>query len=187
MSRHTKIVATLGPASNTPEILEAMIRAGVNVVRMNFSHGTPEDHMARAQMVRDAAARIGQPIGILGDLQGPKIRVGKFENGKITLETGDKFILDARCTMGNQERVGLDYKDLPKDVTAGAVLLLARGRELRCPEGQAFVGALASVEGRRLLYCEEVRGRPRPAACLSLRCPAHPAPDSRLAAKRFPF
>ena len=128
MSRHTKIVATLGPASNTPEVLEAMIRAGVNVVRMNFSHGTPQDHMARAKMVRDAAARVGQPIGILGDLQGPKIRVGKFENSKITLETGDKFILDARCTMGNQERVGLDYKDLPKDVTAGAVLLLDDGR-----------------------------------------------------------
>ena len=84
MSRHTKIVATLGPSSNSPEVLESLLRAGVNVVRMNFSHGTPEDHMNRAKMVREAAERVGQPVGILGDLQGPKIRVGKFENGKIT-------------------------------------------------------------------------------------------------------
>ena len=128
MSRHTKIVATLGPASNTPEVLEALIRAGVNVVRMNFSHGTAEDHANRARMVREAAARVGCPVGILGDLQGPKIRIGKFENSKITLENGAKFVLDAKCTLGNQERVGLDYKDLPKDVSAGSVLLLDDGR-----------------------------------------------------------
>jgi pyruvate kinase len=128
MSRHTKIVATLGPSSNSPEVLESLLRAGVNVVRMNFSHGTPEDHMNRAKMVREAAERVGQPVGILGDLQGPKIRVGKFENGKITLETGAGFILDAKCELGNQERVGLDYKDLPRDVTSGSVLLLDDGR-----------------------------------------------------------
>ena len=128
MSRHTKIVATLGPASSTPEVLEALLRAGVNVVRMNFSHGTLEDHLSRARMVREAAAKIGQPVGILGDLQGPKIRVGKFENGKVTLETGARFILDAKCELGNQQRVGLDYKDLPKDVGPGSVLLLDDGR-----------------------------------------------------------
>ena len=128
MSRHTKIVATLGPASSTPEVLERMVQAGVDVVRMNFSHGTPEDHKARADGIRAAAAKLGRTVGILGDLQGPKIRVGKFEGGKITLAVGDSFILDAACPLGNQERVGLDYKDLPKDVVSGDILLLDDGR-----------------------------------------------------------
>jgi len=128
MSRHTKIVATLGPASSTPEVLERMVQAGVDVVRMNFSHGTADDHKARAEGIRAAAAKFGRTVGILGDLQGPKIRVGKFESGKITLAIGDTFILDAQCTLGNQERVGLDYKDLPKDVVNGDILLLDDGR-----------------------------------------------------------
>jgi len=128
MSRHTKIVATLGPASSTPEILDRMVLAGIDVVRMNFSHGTADDHRARAEGIRAAAARHGRTVGILGDLQGPKIRVGKFEEGKITLVPGEKFILDAQCPMGNQERVGLDYKDLPKDVVNGDILLLDDGR-----------------------------------------------------------
>jgi pyruvate kinase len=128
MSRHTKIVATIGPASSSPEVLEAMIRAGVNVVRMNFSHGTSDDHIKRVQMVRQAATRVGSPVGVLGDLQGPKIRVGKFADGKVTLEVGAKFILDSRCELGDQNRAGLDYKDLPKDVSAGSVLLLDDGR-----------------------------------------------------------
>ncbi|MCB4360638.1 pyruvate kinase [Quatrionicoccus australiensis] len=128
MSRHTKIVATLGPASSTPEVLERMVQAGVDVVRMNFSHGTADDHKARAEGIRAAAAKYGRTVGILGDLQGPKIRVGKFDGGKITLVIGDSFILDAQCTLGNQERVGLDYKDLPKDVVNGDILLLDDGR-----------------------------------------------------------
>ncbi|HLO64828.1 MAG TPA: pyruvate kinase [Azonexus sp.] len=128
MSRHTKIVATLGPASSTPEVLERMVQAGIDVVRMNFSHGTAEDHKARADAIRTAAARFGRTVGILGDLQGPKIRVGKFDGNKITLAIGDNFILDAACTLGNQERVGLDYKDLPKDVVTGDILLLDDGR-----------------------------------------------------------
>ncbi len=128
MTRHTKIVATLGPASNAPESLEKLLRAGVDVVRLNFSHGKAEDHIALANTVREIAAKLGRPVGILADLQGPKIRVGKFENGKITLEANDRFILDARCELGNQERVGLDYKDLPKDVSAGNTLLLDDGR-----------------------------------------------------------
>ena len=128
MTRHTKIVATLGPASNAPESLEKLLRAGVDVVRLNFSHGKAEDHIALANTVREIAAKLGRPVGILADLQGPKIRVGKFENGKITLETNDRFILDARCELGNQERVGLDYKDLLKDVSAGNTLLLDDGR-----------------------------------------------------------
>ena len=128
MTRHTKIVATLGPASRDPQVLETLIRAGVDVVRLNFSHGKAEDHIALAASVRKIAAQVGRPVGILADLQGPKIRVGKFAEGKITLETGDHFILDAKCELGNQERVGLDYKDLPKDVSSGNVLLLDDGR-----------------------------------------------------------
>ena len=128
MSCHTKIVVTLGPASNSPEVLETLIRAGVDVVRLNFSHGKSDDHIALAASVRQIAARVGRPVGILVDLQGPKIRVGKFEEGKIVLENGDNFILDAKCEMGNQERVGLDYKNLPNDLSAGNILLLDDGR-----------------------------------------------------------
>ncbi|MGQ5522575.1 pyruvate kinase [Chitinimonas sp. PSY-7] len=128
MQRSTKIVATLGPATNDPEILTRILAAGVNVVRLNFSHGKPEDHIGRAQMVRDAADRLGVSVAIMVDLQGPKIRVGKFEKNKVTLEPGQLFILDAACEMGNSERVGLDYKELPRDVSAGSVLLLDDGR-----------------------------------------------------------
>ncbi len=128
MLRRTKIVATLGPASSDPKVLEEMIRAGVDVVRMNFSHGTAQDHISRVDMVRAAAGRCGRTVGILVDLQGPKIRVRKFENGKIELNEGDTFILDASWDlMGNQERVGLDYKELPNDVSKGSVLLLNDG------------------------------------------------------------
>lgn len=128
MQRHTKIVATLGPASSNPDVLEKMVLAGVDVVRMNFSHGKPEDHATRAAAVRAAAVKARRSVGILADLQGPKIRVGKFEQSPITLEAGSQFILDAQCTLGNQERVGLDYRDLPKDVKARDVLLLDDGR-----------------------------------------------------------
>jgi len=128
MLRRTKIVATLGPASSDQKILEKMIRAGVDLVRMNFSHGTAADHVKRAETVRAAAAAVGRTVGILADLQGPKIRVGKFENDKIILKKGDTFILDAGWNKpGNQERVGLDYKELPNDVKKGAVLLLNDG------------------------------------------------------------
>ncbi len=126
--RATKIVATLGPASSSPEVLEAMIRAGVDVVRMNFSHGKAEDHIARAQLVRDVAAKAGKEVAIMADLQGPKIRVGKFEAGKVMLENGQRFVLDAaRTEPGNAEIVGLDYKDLPRDVRPGDTLLLNDG------------------------------------------------------------
>jgi pyruvate kinase len=105
-----------------------MVHAGVDVVRMNFSHGKAEDHIARASAIREASARTGRPVGILADLQGPKIRVGKFEGGRVTLTGDAPFILDARCESGNAQRVGLDYKDLPKDVKPGDVLLLDDGR-----------------------------------------------------------
>ncbi len=105
-----------------------MIMAGVNVVRLNFSHGSAEEHIKRAEIVRAIAAKLNRPIGVLCDLQGPKIRIGKFEFGKITLKTGDLFILDADCELGNQDHVGLDYKTLPQEVNEDVVLLLDDGR-----------------------------------------------------------
>jgi pyruvate kinase len=126
--RATKIVATLGPASSSPEVMEAMIRAGVDVVRLNFSHGKAQDHIDRATMVREAGQRAGKEVAIMADLQGPKIRVGKFENNKVMLENGQRFVLDAsRTEPGNGEIVGLDYKDLPRDVKPGDMLLLNDG------------------------------------------------------------
>jgi pyruvate kinase len=127
MRRATKIVSTIGPASSDIETLTRMIKAGVDVVRLNFSHGKAQDHIDRANLVRQAAANCGREIAIMADLQGPKIRVGKFENGKINLENGQKFVLDAACQLGNQEQVGLDYKELPRDLRAGDILLLNDG------------------------------------------------------------
>jgi pyruvate kinase len=127
MQRATKIVATLGPASSTQDVLNRMLAAGVDVVRLNFSHGAAADHEERARLVRDAARSLGREVAIMADLQGPKIRVGKFANGKVTLKTGQRFILDADCELGNEERVGLDYKELPRDVAPGDVLLLNDG------------------------------------------------------------
>jgi pyruvate kinase len=126
--RATKIVATLGPASSSPEVLERMLRAGVNVVRVNFSHGTAEEHSAVVASVREIADRIGQSVGVLADLQGPKIRIGKFAEGKIQLEVGDHFVFDIDCELGNQQRVGLDYPELVNDVSVGDTLLLNDGR-----------------------------------------------------------
>lgn len=128
MPRQTKIVATLGPASSDPQVLERMIRAGVDVVRLNFSHGKAEDHINRARLVREVARGVGKTVAIMADLQGPKIRVGKFEQGRIQLENGQPFVLDAGLKeLGNQDRVGLDYKELPRDVKPGDTLLLNDG------------------------------------------------------------
>ena len=127
MLRGTKIVATIGPASSDLATLKAMLQAGVNVVRLNFSHGKARDHIDRAELVRQAAQECGVEVAIMADLQGPKIRIGKFEHNRIQIENGDKFILDADCELGNQERVGLDYKALPRDVKPADVLLLNDG------------------------------------------------------------
>ncbi|HEY2336319.1 MAG TPA: pyruvate kinase [Burkholderiales bacterium] len=126
--RSTKIVATLGPASSDAAVLERMIHAGVDVVRLNFSHGTAEDHLGRAKLVKELASKTGRTVAILCDLQGPKIRVGKFKDGKVNLEKGQKFVLDATTEVGDAQRVGLDYKELPRDVHPGAVLLLDDGK-----------------------------------------------------------
>ena len=126
--RKTKIVATLGPASSSEDILDRMVAAGVDVVRLNFSHGSAEEHIQRAEMVREIARRRRRPVGVLCDLQGPKIRIGRFVHDQIRLSPGDHFILDANCALGNQERVGLDYPTLPDEVEPGATLLLDDGR-----------------------------------------------------------
>src|SRR3989440_1317243 len=128
MLRSTKIVATLGPSSSEPAILETMIRAGVDVVRLNFSHGAAQDHERRADLVRQLSSKVGRTVAIMCDLQGPKIRVGKFKEGKVSLEKGQAFVLDAGVEMGDGRRAGLDYKELPRDVDAGAVLLLDDGK-----------------------------------------------------------
>lgn len=130
MLRRTKIVSTLGPASESEEVLEKLILAGVNVVRLNFSHGSPEDHKNRAEAVRRLAAKHNRYVAVLGDLQGPKIRISRFAEGPIKLAIGDKFILDAALDRdaGNQERVGIDYKELPGDCKPGDKLLLDDGR-----------------------------------------------------------
>jgi pyruvate kinase len=128
MGRSTKIVATLGPASSDSATLERMFLAGVDVVRMNFSHGTAADHERRAELVREACRKTGRTVGIMADLQGPKIRIGKFKEGRVTLNSGDAFVLDADCELGGDARVGLDYKELPRDVRPGDVLLLDDGK-----------------------------------------------------------
>jgi len=127
MHRGTKIVATLGPASSTRDVLTRMLAAGVDVVRLNFSHGVAADHQERARVVREAAHSLGREVAIMADLQGPKIRIGKLADGKVTLKAGQEYVLDADCELGNQERVGLDYKELPRDVAPGAILLLDDG------------------------------------------------------------
>jgi pyruvate kinase len=128
MQRSTKIVATLGPASSSLERLTELVAAGVDVVRLNFSHGTPEDHKKRVDILRAAAQAAGRTVGVMADLQGPKIRIGKFAAGPVKIQAGQQFILDADCKLGDASRVGLDYPELIDDVAAGDVLLLDDGR-----------------------------------------------------------
>lgn len=129
MPRRTKIVATLGPATDKAGVLEAMIQAGLDVARVNFSHGTADDHRRRVQTVRETAARLGRDVGVLGDLQGPKIRIGGFVDGPVQLEDGQIFTLDADLpdTAGTTASVGITYKALPHDVVPGDILLLNDG------------------------------------------------------------
>ncbi len=148
MLRRTKIVATLGPASSDPKVLERMIQAGVDVIRINFAHGTKEEHLEIIELTRSLARSSGHTIGVLADLQGPKIRIGRFEDGNVSLETGDPFILDADCDLGNQERVGLDYKELPNDVEPGVTLMLDDGR---------IVLNVSKVKGNQI-YCTVEQG-----------------------------
>jgi pyruvate kinase len=128
--RRTKIVATLGPATDDPKVIGKLIDAGLDVARLNFSHGTHEVHVNRARVVRESAEARGRTVGVLVDLQGPKIRVGKFKEGGVVLEEGVTFIIDTDFPLdgGTVERVGTTYKTLPQDVVPGSILLLDDGR-----------------------------------------------------------
>lgn len=130
MQRRTKIVATLGPSTNSPEAIEALIQAGVDVVRLNFSHGSAEEHIARANLVREYAAKHNRFVAVLGDLQGPKIRIARFAEGKIHLNKGQQFTLDASLgkNAGDANVVGIDYEALITDSQPGDILLLDDGR-----------------------------------------------------------
>jgi len=150
MLRRTKIVATLGPATEDPQVLDKLIEAGVDVVRLNFSHDKPEVHIKRAEEARNRAKAHGREVGVLADMQGPKIRIGRFKDKKITLTEGETFLLDADMDVnaGTQKAVGLDYKDLPNDVQRGDNLLLDDGR---------IVFWVDKVEGAQV-YCKVVIG-----------------------------
>ena len=127
--RRTRIIATLGPATDAPGMLKSILLEGVDVVRLNFSHGHPDDHRARAAAVRAVAAELGREVAVLGDLQGPKIRVERFADGAVHLDVGEKFSLDCRVDAppGDISRVGVGYLDLWRDVAAGDLLLLDDG------------------------------------------------------------
>jgi len=129
MLRRTKIVATLGPATDDPKVLDELIAAGVDVVRINLSHGDHSTHAERAENLRNRARASGRQVGVLVDLQGPKIRIGRFVDGSVTLNNGDTFILDTSWDLnaGNQERVGITYTALADDVARGDTLLLNDG------------------------------------------------------------
>ncbi|MHB8494887.1 MAG: pyruvate kinase [Casimicrobiaceae bacterium] len=142
MPRSTRIVATLGPACSEPGVLRRMLAAGVDVVRLNFSHGRAEDHVERTRLVREAARAEGREVAVMADLQGPKIRIGKFAEGKVDLVAGARFVLDAECAVGDTKCVGLDYRELVHDVGPGAILLLDDGLirlEVEAVEGPRIV------------------------------------------------
>ncbi|MER3491178.1 MAG: pyruvate kinase [Mastigocladus sp. ERB_26_2] len=126
--RRTKIVATIGPATSSPEMLKAIIEAGATTLRLNFSHGSHADHQRNIRLIRQTAFELNQPVGILQDLQGPKIRLGKFENGSIVLAKGDRFTLTNRPVIGTQEISCVTYDYLAEEVPVGARILLDDGR-----------------------------------------------------------
>ena len=128
--RRTKIVATLGPASDRPGVLKELVDAGVDVCRLNLSHGSADDHRRRSREVRQIAKDLGRTVAVLADLQGPKIRIARFKNKSVMLNVGTRFVLDADLGSddGDDTQVGLDYPELPKDCRPGDVLLLDDGR-----------------------------------------------------------
>lgn len=149
--RRTKIIATLGPATDDPKVLKRILEEGVDLVRLNFSHGKAADHERRAQQVRQCSAELGKEIGIIADLQGPKIRIARFKNQKIELKPGATFILDANLAddAGDETTVGIDYKELPKDVKPKDVLLLDDGR---------LVFTVLDVKNHKIICCVDVGG-----------------------------
>jgi len=126
--RRTKIVATIGPATQSPEALRAIIEAGATTLRLNFSHGTHDDHKRSIQLIRQISFELNQPVGILQDLQGPKIRLGRFEDGPILLHKADPFILTSQPVVGTREISTVTYEPLADEVPEGATILLDDGR-----------------------------------------------------------
>ena len=154
--RNAKIIATLGPASSSPEIVCSLYEAGVDVFRLNFSHGTHEDHKKRYDIIRSIEKDVGRPIGVLVDLQGPKLRVGTFTTGRVTLTTGSKFGLDLDGGPGDTERVSLPHPEIFQALSPGVQLLLDDGKvrlEVEsCSHGKATTrvlvgGALSDRKG----------------------------------------
>jgi pyruvate kinase len=164
--RKARIICTLGPASESPEVLEAMVRAGMDVARLNFSHGTHEQHAARIARLRRVAKKVGRPVAILQDVQGPKIRLGKFVDGQATVADGDLVLVTTRPVLGTREIIPTPILSLPRDVKKGDPILLddgrvrlevlsVRGRDVRCKvaiggvlkdhKGLNLPGALVSV------------------------------------------
>ncbi len=157
--KRAKIVATLGPTSSSPEVIKALVKNGVNVVRLNFSHGTHEEHGKLIQLVREIARKLNQPVGILQDLQGPKIRIGTIAAGKVRLHDGQTFTITTREVKGTDKIVSTTYTHLPQDVHPGDPILIADGMlELRVEkvEGKDVVckvthgGVLESHKGVNL-------------------------------------
>ncbi len=141
--RRTKIVATIGPATSSPEVLRELIEAGATTLRLNFSHGTYDDHLRSIRLIRQTSFELNQPVGILQDLQGPKIRLGRFENGSIVLKKGDHFVLTSHLMMGTQEMSCVTYEPLADEVPDGSVILLDDGRvEMRVVEVKRAQGEL---------------------------------------------
>lgn len=148
--RRTKIVATIGPATSKPEVLRELILAGATTLRLNFSHGTHDDHQRSIRLIRQTSFELNQPVGILQDLQGPKIRLGRFEKDSIVLKDGDPFILTSHIMEGNQTMSSITYEPLAREVPEGATILLDDGRvEMRVEKVDAAAGEL---------YCRTVVG-----------------------------
>jgi pyruvate kinase len=150
--RRTKIVATVGPAISTPEMLRAVIEAGATTLRLNFSHGTHEDHKTSIRLIRQLSYELNRPVGILQDLQGPKIRLGKFANGPILLNKGDRYTLTSKEILGTQEISSVTYPPLAEEVPNGATIMLDDGRvEMKVEEVDLAAGAI---------HCRVVVGGP---------------------------
>jgi pyruvate kinase len=150
--RRTKIVATIGPATSSPEVLRELIEAGATTLRLNFSHGTHDDHQRSIRLIRQTAFELNQPVGILQDLQGPKIRLGKFENGSIVVNKGDRFTLTSHQVPGCQEISSVTYEPLADEVPPGAIILLDDGKV------EMIVEEVDRVS--RELHCRVVVGGP---------------------------
>ena len=149
MTRKTKIVATIGPTSSSKEVLKAMIAEGLNVVRLNFSHGTHADHEAVVKAVREIDAELGINTSLLADLQGPKLRVGEMENNGVMLETGSQVTITTEKQIGTSQFIYTNYSSFPADVKAGERVLMDDGK---------LVVRIIATDGKKEVKCEVVQG-----------------------------